>query len=79
MTTKNWWENLSIAETKKFSGESFCNCFSCSTQKGTGWGGEGSGAGGQDRVCRPCVNQVILGSTCQIQLHPWLQPCDGYL
>ena len=24
---------MSIAETKKFSGESFCNCFSCSTQK----------------------------------------------
>ena len=27
----------------------------------------------------PCVNQEILGFTYHIQLHPWLQPCDGYL
>ena len=67
---------FSIPETKKWLGESFCNCFSCSTQNGTGLGGEGSGPGGQDRVG---VNQEILRLTCHIQLHPWLQPYDGYL
>ena len=70
---------LSIPATKKCSGESFCKCFSCSTQNGTGLGGEDSGAGGQDRVGNPCVNQEILRPTCHIQLHPWLQPRDGYL
>ena len=44
---------LSIPETKKCSGDSFCNCFSCSTQNGTGLGGEGSIVGGQDRVGSP--------------------------
>ena len=43
---------------------------------GTGLGGEGSGVGDQDRVGSPCVNQEILGPTCHIQLHPWLQPRD---
>ena len=38
----------------------FCNCFSCSTQNGTGLGREGSRVGGQGRVGRPCVNQEIL-------------------
>ena len=70
---------LSIPATKKCSGESFSSCFSCSTQNGTGLGGEGSRVGGQDRVGSPCVNQEILGPTCHIQLHPWLQPRDGYL
>ena len=56
---------LSTPATKKCSGESFCNCFSYSTQNGTGLGGEGSGVGGQDRVGSPCVNQEILGPTCQ--------------
>ena len=55
------------------------NIFSCSTQNGTALGGEGSGVGDQDRVGSPCVNQEILGPTCHIQLHPWLQPRDGYL
>ena len=44
-----------------------------------GLGGEGSGVGDQDRVGSLCVNQEILGPTCHIQLHPWLQPRDGYL
>ena len=56
---------LSFPATKKCLGESFCNCFSCSTPNGTGLGGEGSGVGGQDRVGSPCVNQEILGPTCQ--------------
>ena len=70
---------LSIPATKKCSSESFSSCFSCSTQNGTGLGGEGSGVGDQDRVGSPHVNQEILGPTCHIQLHPWLQPHDGYL
>ena len=78
-TTRNWWENLSILVTNKCSGESFSSCFSCSTQNGTGLGGEGSRVGGQNRVGSPCVNQEIVRPTCHIQLHPWLQPCDGYL
>ena len=69
---------LSIPATKKCSGESFSS-FSCSTQNGTGLEGEGSRVGDQDRVGSPGVNQEILGPTCYIQLHPWLQPCDGYL
>ena len=69
---------LSIPATK-CSGESFCNCFSCSTKNGTGLGEEGSRLGGEDRVGSPCVNQDILGPTCQIQFHPWLQPWDGYM
>ena len=70
---------LSLLATKKYLGESFCNCFSCSTQNGTGLGGEGSRVGGQDGVGGPCVHQEILGPTCHIQLHPWLWPGDGYL
>ena len=42
-------------------------------------GRDGSGVGDQDRVGSPCVNQEILGLTYHIQLHPWLQPRDGYL
>ena len=67
----HWWENVSIPATKKCSGESFSS-FSCSTQNGTGLGGEGSGVGDQDRVGSPHVNQEILGPTCHIQLHPGL-------
>ena len=70
---------LSTPATNKCSGKSFSNCFSCSTQNGTGLGGEGYRVGGQDRVGSPCVNQEILGPTCHILLHPWLQPHDGYL
>ena len=68
-----------VPATKKCLGESSSSCFSCSTQNGTGLGGEGSGVGDQDRVGSPCVNQEILGPTCHILLHPWLQPSDGYL
>ena len=64
---------------KKCTGGSFCNCFSCSTQDGTGFEGEGSRIGGQDRVGGPFENQEIFGPTCHIQLQPWLQPGDGYL
>ena len=70
---------LSIPATKKHLGESFSSCFSYSTQNGTGLGEEGSGVGDQDRVGSPHVNQEILGPTCHIQLHPWLQHRDGYL
>ena len=70
---------LSIPATKKCSGESFSSCFSCSTQNGTGLGEEGSRVGDQDRVGSPCVNQEVLGPTCHIQLHTWLQPHDDYL
>ena len=69
---------LSTPATKECSDESFCNCFSHSTQNGTGLGGEGSRVGGQDRGGRPCVNPEILGPTCRIHLHSWLQPHDGY-
>ena len=77
-TTRLVGKYLSIPATK-CSGESFCNCFSCSTQNGTGLGGDVPGVGGQDRVGSPCVNQEILRPICHIQLHPCLQPCDGYL
>ena len=69
---------LSTLETKKCSDESFCNCFSHSTQNDRGLGGEGSRVGGQDRGGSPCVNPEILGPTCHIHLHSWLQPRDGY-
>ena len=74
-----WEKYLSIPATKKFLGESFNSCFSCSTQNGTGLGGEGSGVD-QDRVGSPCVNQEILGPTCHIQLtlgsSPLMVICD---
>ena len=70
---------LSISATNKYLGESFSSCFSYSTQIGTCLGGEGSRVGDQDRVGSPCVNQEILRPTYHIQLHPRLQPCDGYL
>ena len=53
--------------------------FSCSTLNGTGLGEEVSRVGGQDRIGSPGINQEILRPTCHIQLHPWLQPHDGYL
>ena len=70
---------LSIPTTKKCLGESFHNCFSCSTQNGTVLRGEDSTVGGQNRVGSPCINQEILGPTCHIQFHPWLQSHGGYL
>ena len=78
-TTRLVGKYLSIPAVKKCSGESFSSCFFYNTPNGTGLGGEGSEAGGQDRVGSPCVNQEILGPTCHIQLHPWHQPCDDYL
>ena len=57
----------------------FCIYFSCSIQNVTSLEGEGSGVRGQDRVSSSCVKQEMLGPTCHIQLHPWLQPHDGYL
>ena len=78
-TTRNWWENICPSQQKKKCwGESFSSCFSCSTQNGTGLGGEDFGVGGQDRVSSPHANQEILRPTCHIQLHPWLQSSDGY-
>ena len=70
---------LPIPAIKKCSSESFCNCFSWSTQTSTDLGGEGSAVGSQDRVGSPCVNQEILGPICLIQLCPWLHPHGGYL
>ena len=70
---------FSIPETKKWLGESFCNCFSCGAQNSTGLREEGSRVGGQDRVGSPCVKQEIIRPTCHMQFHPWLQSCDGYL
>ena len=79
-TTRNWWENTCPSQQQRSAWANLLVVvFSFSTQNGTGLGGEGSGVGDQDRVGSPCVNQEILGPTCHIQLHPWLQPRDGYL
>ena len=77
-TTRNWWENICPSQQQRSAWVNLL-VFSSSTQNGRGLGGEGSGVGDQDRVGSPCVNQEILGPTCHIQLHPWLQPRDGYL
>ena len=82
-TTRNWWENICPSQQQRSAWVKllvvffFFFFFFCSTQNGTGLGGEGSGVGDQDRVGSPCVNQEILGPTCHIQLHTWLQPRDG--
>ena len=79
-TTRNWWENICPSQQQRSARVNLIVIvFSYSTQNGTCLGGEGSGVGGQNRVDSPCVNQEILGPTCHIQLHPWLQPRDGYL
>ena len=79
-TTRNWWENICLSQQQRSAWVNFLVVvFSCSTQNGTGLGREGSRVGDQDRVGSPCVNQEIFGPTCHIQLHPWLQPSDGYL
>ena len=70
---------LSIPATKECLGEYFVIVFPETPQNGTDLGGEGSGIGGQEKVGSPCVNQEVLGPTCHIQFHPWLQPRDGYL
>ena len=79
-TTRHWWENICPSQQQRSAQVNLLVvAFSCSTQNGTSLGREGSRVGDQDRVGRPCVNQEILGPTCHIQLHPWLQPRDGYL
>ena len=46
-TTRNWWENICPFQQQRSAQVNlFVNCFSCSTQNGTGLGGEGSGSGG---------------------------------
>ena len=78
-TTRNLWENICppkqlvhpSAQVNLFVIYLFIYLFiyfSC-----TGFGGEVSEVGGQDRVGSPCVNQEILRPTCHIQLHPSLQ------
>ena len=52
---------------------------SCSTPNSTGLGAQDFGVGDQGIVGSPCVSQEILGPTCLIQFHPWLQPHDGYV
>ena len=80
VTTRNWWENICSSQQQRSAWVNILVVvFSCSTQNGTGLGGEGSGVGDQDRVGSPRVNQGILRPTCYIQLHTWLQPLDGYL
>ena len=78
-TTRSWWENICPAQQQRSPWVNLIIVFSCSTQNGTSLGGGGSGAGGQDRVGSPCINQEIRRPTCQIQLYPWLYPSDGYL
>ena len=60
-------------------GEYFVIVFPEAPQNGTDLRGEGSGVGGQEKVGSPCINQEVLGPTCYIQFHPWLQPRGGYL
>ena len=79
-TTRNWWENICPSQQQRSARVNLVVvAFPVAPKNGTGFGGEGSGVGDQDRVGSPCVNQEILGPTCHIQLHPWLQPRDGYL
>ena len=77
-TNRNWWENICPSQQQSAQVNFFVILFPV-VPNGKGLGGEGSGVGGQDRASSPCVKQEILGPTCHIQLHPWLQPCDGYL
>ena len=77
-TTRNWWENICPSQQQRSARVNLL-VVAFPVANGTGLGGEGSGVGDQDRVGSPCVNQEILGPTCHIQLHPWLQPRDGYL
>ena len=75
-TTRNWWENLSILVTNKCSGESFSSCFSCSTQNGTGLGGEGSIIGGQDRVSTKKFSDLPATSSCTLGSSRVMVVCD---
>ena len=78
-TTRLVGKYLSSPATKKCLDESFSSCFSCSTQNGTGLGGEGSRVGGQDTVGRPCVNlEIFLSATSSSTLacSPVIVICD---
>ena len=70
----------SIPATKKCLGESFCDCFSYSTQNGTDLGGEGSEVGGQDRVGTPVSTKKFLDipatSSCTLGSSPVMVICD---
>ena len=66
---------MSNPGTKKCLGEYFSNYFSCSTQNGTGLGGEGSGVGDQDRVGSPCV-YLPATSRCTLGSSPVMVICD---
>ena len=77
-TTRNWWENICPTQQQRSARVNLL-VVAFPVANGTGLGGEGSRVGDQDRVGSPRVNQEILGPTCHIQLHPWLQPRDGYL
>ena len=72
---------LSIPATK-CSGESFCNCFSCTTQNGTVLGGESPGIGGQDRgvLCQPRNSWTYLPNPgAPLAPAPWWLSVTGGL
>ena len=73
---------LSIPATKKSSSESFCNCFSWSTQTSTDLGGEGSGVGSQDRVAAPVstkkFSDLSASSNCALGSIPMVVICDRW-
>ena len=80
-TTRNWWENICPSQQQRSAQVNlFVNCFSCSTQNGTGLGGDGSRVGGQDRVGSPCVNKkfsdVPATSSCTLGSSPVMVICD---
>ena len=73
---------LSIPATKKSSSESFCNCFSWSTQNSTSLGREGSRIGrrsGQSRqpLCQPRNSQTYLPHP--LAPSPWWLSVTGRL
>ena len=79
-TTRNWWEDICPSQQQTSVWVNLLVVvFPVAPKNCTGLGEEGSRAGDQDRVGSPHVNQEILRPTCHIQLHPWLQPHDGYV
>ena len=78
-----WEKYLSIPATKKFLGESFNSCFSCSTQNGTGLGGEVYGVRDQDRVVVPVSIKKFGGlpatSSCTLDSSPGIVIMTGGL
>ena len=78
-TTRHWWENICPSQQQRSAQVNLLVVAFPVAPKMVGLGGEGSGVRDQDRVGSPCVNQEILGCTCHIQLHPWLQPRDCFL